>query len=111
MKNASLQPVSPSSSIHLVYSQGRQASLPEGVPADVSAPLPPEMQQAGIMGAAGSLNEVDPSSEWRERKPVAVVNPATVLLELFELLEDYSPVWYTDDNHHRAVAALRSAIR
>jgi hypothetical protein len=39
------------------------------------------------------------------------VNPATVLLELFELLEDYSPVWYTDDNHHRAVAALRSAIR
>ncbi len=111
MKNASLRPSSPSSSIHLVYSQGRQTSLPKSVPADAPSPMLPGMPQACIMGVSGPLNEADPSSEWRERKPVAVVNPATVLRELFELLEDYSPVWYTEENHYRAVAALKHATR
>ena len=27
--------------------------------------------------------------------------------ELFDLLEQYAPVWYTEDHHNRAVAALR----
>ena len=34
------------------------------------------------------------------------ITPAAVLQELFELLEDYSPMWYTQENHDRAVAAL-----
>ena len=34
------------------------------------------------------------------------ITAAAVLLELFELLEDYSPVWYTQENHDRALAAL-----
>ena len=29
-----------------------------------------------------------------------------VLEELFKLLEDYAPVWYTEEHHNRAVAAL-----
>lgn len=29
-----------------------------------------------------------------------------VLEELFTLLEDYAPAWYTEDHHNRAVAAL-----
>jgi hypothetical protein len=29
-----------------------------------------------------------------------------VLEELFELLEDYAPTWYTEELHNRAVAAL-----
>jgi hypothetical protein len=29
-----------------------------------------------------------------------------VLEELFELLEDYAPTWYTVEHHNRAVAAL-----
>ena len=29
-----------------------------------------------------------------------------VLAELFELLEDYAPTWYTEEHHNRAVAAL-----
>lgn len=29
-----------------------------------------------------------------------------VLLELFNLLEEYAPVWYTEELHNRAVAAL-----
>lgn len=30
----------------------------------------------------------------------------TALKELVDLLEDYGPVWYTQDRHDRAVAAL-----
>lgn len=30
-----------------------------------------------------------------------------VLQELFELLEDYGPAWYTQEYHDRAVAALQ----
>jgi len=29
-----------------------------------------------------------------------------VLRELFELLEDYAPAWYTEDLHNRAASAL-----
>ena len=29
-----------------------------------------------------------------------------VLRELFELLEDYAPAWYTEEHHERLVAAL-----
>ncbi len=35
------------------------------------------------------------------------VNPADVLAELCELLEDFSPHWYTEEHHDRALAALR----
>ena len=31
---------------------------------------------------------------------------ATVLEELFVLLEDYAPAWYTKEHHDRAVRAL-----
>jgi hypothetical protein len=34
-------------------------------------------------------------------------SPEIALRELFELLEDYAPVWYTQENHDRAVAALK----
>lgn len=30
----------------------------------------------------------------------------TVLEELFVLLEDYGPTWYTQEHHNRAVEAL-----
>lgn len=30
----------------------------------------------------------------------------TVLEELFVLLEDYGPMWYTQEHHDRAVSAL-----
>ncbi len=32
----------------------------------------------------------------------------TVLEEVFELLEDYAPVWYTEEHQDRILAALRS---
>lgn len=30
-----------------------------------------------------------------------------VLAELYELLEEYGPSWYSEELHHRAAAALR----
>jgi len=33
-------------------------------------------------------------------------NPIAALRELFNLLEEYSPSWYTEEHHKRAVAAL-----
>lgn len=32
---------------------------------------------------------------------------AEVFLELLKLLEQYAPAWYTEEQHYRAVAALR----
>jgi hypothetical protein len=32
----------------------------------------------------------------------------TVLEEVFELLEDYSPIWYTEEQHDRILAALHN---
>ena len=42
---------------------------------------------------------------------LTLLNPATVLRELFELLEDYAPAWYTEETHNRALAALARGRR
>jgi len=34
------------------------------------------------------------------------IDPHTILRELFELLQDYSPMWYTEELHNRTAAAL-----
>jgi hypothetical protein len=39
-------------------------------------------------------------------KPTEVLNVKIVLEELFTLLEDYAPVWYKQQHHDRAIAAL-----
>jgi hypothetical protein len=51
------------------------------------------------------------SSGPREGAPLSLLNPATVLKKLYELLEHYAPVWYTEENHNRAVAALAQTTR
>jgi len=33
-------------------------------------------------------------------------NPKVVLKEIFELLEEYGPIWYTEELHDRVKAAL-----
>ncbi len=35
--------------------------------------------------------------------------PLAVLREVFELLEDYAPIWYTEELHNRLAAALGEA--
>ena len=32
---------------------------------------------------------------------------AEAFLELFELLKEYAPIWYTEQHHHRALTARR----
>lgn len=41
----------------------------------------------------------------REQLPV---NAASVFFELFALLEEYGPSWYTKEHHDRAVHELRA---
>jgi len=40
-------------------------------------------------------------------RPVSRSEAVYVFEELFELLEDYAPVWYSEELHYRAEAALR----
>ncbi len=42
----------------------------------------------------------------REAPGSQVSELLAVLGELFELLEDYAPAWYTEAHHNRAAAAL-----
>ena len=36
--------------------------------------------------------------------------PLSILRELFELLEDYAPMWYTEEHHNRAASALGELV-
>jgi len=37
-------------------------------------------------------------------------NPSSVLRELFELLQDYAPTWYTEELHNRTAIALGEPV-
>ncbi|HEY2860166.1 MAG TPA: hypothetical protein VGJ21_17235 [Terracidiphilus sp.] len=36
--------------------------------------------------------------------------PLSVLRELFELLQDYAPCWYTEDLHNRTASVLGEQV-
>ncbi len=42
----------------------------------------------------------------QQPEPRPAPTPRAVLKELFDLLEEYAPVWYTQELHDRAEAAL-----
>ena len=57
-----------------------------------------------------SDSEVEERSGDRRKKPARegqAVDVGDVFRELFNLLEQYAPTWYTAEHHNRAVAALR----
>jgi hypothetical protein len=65
------------------------------------------------IGKSGPEVQVNPErwdqTKTKNGKPVAAMKgPSTrmVLEEVFELLEDYAPIWYTQDQHDRIMAAL-----
>lgn len=64
-----------------------------------------------LYGWTMSDSELDESSEGQREKSVALrielAGVAEGLRELFNLLEQYAPTWYTEEHHNRAVAALR----
>ena len=41
-------------------------------------------------------------------KELTAPSVRTVLEEVLEILEDYAPVWYTEEQHDRILAALRN---
>jgi hypothetical protein len=63
----------------------------------------PEVQMKLEQLELADLLNGDSSHPEPQRVPTA----REVLEELFELLEDYAPTWYTEEHHNRAVAALR----
>ena len=46
------------------------------------------------------------SAETKRRQGINDSNARVVLQELYLLLEDYAPVWYTEEHHKRALEAL-----
>lgn len=57
----------------------------------------------------GDLQAVN-AKQGRSKSPEQwPASPEAVLEELFLLLEEYGPQWYTEDHHDRAVAALLQA--
>jgi len=48
-----------------------------------------------------SISSLEPEKDAR-----CVPSQRVVLEELFKLLEDYAPAWYSEEHHNRAVAAL-----
>jgi len=59
----------------------------------------------GLVGPAAHPEA--PESEVGEKK----LDPAEVLAELYNLLEDYGPTWYTLEHHQKAEGALRLLYR
>ncbi len=51
------------------------------------------------------------TSTFGQGKQLQLVEPADMLAELFDLLEEYGPSWYTEEHHDRAIAALRGSRR
>jgi hypothetical protein len=45
-------------------------------------------------------------NNFKVKKAGTSINPKVVLKEIFELLEEYGPIWYTEELHDRAKAAL-----
>ena len=60
------------------------------------------MDREHVNLTASSTREISNSDET-ERAPTT----REVLEELFHLLEDYAPIWYTEEQHNRILAALR----
>jgi len=58
-----------------------------------------------------SFVELDKSSSAEDAladaEHVQPVDAREVLVELFDLLEEYGPSWYTEEHRDRAIAALR----
>lgn len=57
----------------------------------------------------GELREANAGQGTVEYPKQWCASPEAVLEELFLLLEEYGPQWYTEDHHNRAVAALFQA--
>lgn len=53
------------------------------------------------------LDLADSHRKQNSELDASALTAREVLEELFLLLEEYAPTWYTEEHHNRAVAALR----
>lgn len=58
------------------------------------------------MSDSGSDEATGSHREKSDASPAQLESIAEVFRELFNLLEQYAPVWYTEEHHKRAVGAL-----
>ena len=58
------------------------------------------------MSGSGSDEPKGSQREESDASPTQLTSIAEVFRELFNLLEQYAPVWYTEEHHNSAVAAL-----
>lgn len=56
------------------------------------------------IGQAETKTRIDGGLSGKDHQ--AKLDPRDVLEEVFLLLEDYGPTWYTEEHHNRIVAAL-----
>jgi hypothetical protein len=55
-----------------------------------------------------AIRRKDPASQWGEESLDSQFEiVAEAFFESFELLEEYAPVWYTEQHHKRALTACR----
>lgn len=61
-------------------------------------------------GTNVNLQRIEERSEVpdRERDFEQVVEAREALVELYDLLEEYAPKWYTESHHARALAAIKA---
>jgi len=52
-----------------------------------------------------------PQSKMQETLESQCKTVAEAFLELFDLLEEYAPAWYTEEHHNRAIAARRILLK
>jgi hypothetical protein len=64
-----------------------------------------------VENGEGSVNSTRAEQPETVKDNVTFIDQHTrtkaVLQELYQLLEDYSPVWYTEEHHDRVAGALR----
>lgn len=100
-----------SSALHLVQEDGGPAALnPDQKVCEINQ-LRKQLPLGKSRTAVRRLKSTSLPETSRECAKSGALNPVGVLRELFELLEDYAPAWYTEENHHRAVAALAQSPR
>ena len=58
-----------------------------------------------------NLRRESKQGSGRNEHQIQSPSEAEVLLELFNLLEQYAPMWYAEEHHNRAVVALRSSSK
>ena len=59
----------------------------------------------GVVNTQPSRKKTLPHAKREELLESQFKTVAESFLELFELLEEYAPAWYSEEHHNRAVAA------